>query len=53
MRSGPDSKPNVRDPAVNRMGLEEEAVVTVRQIFLCYGPGTKISRRNGAPTGKK
>jgi hypothetical protein len=40
MRSGPDSKLNVREPAVKRRELEDEVVVTIRQVLLSSGSGT-------------
>jgi hypothetical protein len=40
MRSGPDSKLNVREPVVKRRGLEDEVVVTIRQVLLSSGSGT-------------
>jgi hypothetical protein len=36
MRSGPDSKLNVREPAVKRRELEDEVVVTIRQVLLSF-----------------
>jgi len=40
MRSGPDSKLNVREPAVKKGGFEDEVVVTIRQVLLSSGSGT-------------